>query len=255
MVQFNLLPDVKQEYIKSVYRRRLITLACFAIGSMFLVIFILMFLYVRVNQTRHLSNLDTDIKKGVAELQQNRDLDKILTIQNQLSSLPQLHNQKVMTSRIFDYLSQLTPVEASVTSVDIDIENKKILLKGKADTLITVNKFVDTVKFTDFVITGEEIREGKAFSSVVLQEFSIEDNAVAQEGVAPTTTVNYQIEFVYDEAIFKNTAVDGSAVANSVTLTVPKTITTRSETQKPSALFQSGSKESSQETEEESIIE
>lgn len=236
MVQFNLLPDVKQEYIKSVYRRRLITLVCLVLGSTFLVIFVLMFLFVKVNQQRHLSNLDSDIKKGVTELQKNPDLDKILTIQNQLNSLPALHDQKVMTSRVFDYLGQLTPNDAAVTHVEVDIANKKITLKGKANSLVTVNKFVDTIKFTDFVITGPEVREGKAFNSVVLQTFNIENTN--QEGQAPTAVVTYTLEFMYDEAVFKNTAVDGSAVANSVTLTVPKIITTRSETQKPSALFQ-----------------
>ena len=61
MVQFNLLPDVKQQYIKAVYRRRLITLVCVVVGVAFLVIFVLTFLFVQVNQTRHLSHLDKDI--------------------------------------------------------------------------------------------------------------------------------------------------------------------------------------------------
>lgn len=234
MVQFNLLPDVKQQYIKAVYRRRLITLVCIIVGGTFLTIFVVMFLYVRVNQAKHLSNLDTDIKTGVSELQKNKDLDKILTIQNQLNSLPALHENKVMTSRIFDYLTQLTPIDATVSNVDVDIGNKKITIKGSSTSLLTVNKFVDTIKFTDFKLTGNEPREGKAFSSVVLQSFSIENGT---QGSA-TSEVNYQIDFVYDEVIFKNTAVDGSAVANSVKLTVPKIVTTRSETQKPSALFQ-----------------
>lgn len=233
MVQFNLLPDVKQQYIKAVYRRRLISFVCFVLGGAFLLIFILMFLFVRVNQTRHLSNLDKDIDKGVAELRENKDLDKILTVQNQLASLPALHDQKVMTSRIFEYLGQLTPVEASVTDVDLDVEGKKISIKGSANSLLTVNKFVDTIKFTDYKLGGDEPKEGKAFSSVVLQSFSIGTPASG----ASASQVSYEINFIYEDVIFKNTAIDGSAVASSVKLTVPKIITTRSETQKPDPLF------------------
>lgn len=235
MVQFNLLPDVKQQYIKAVYRRRMISLICFVLGGAFLVIFVLMFLFVRVNQTRHLSNLDKDIKNGVAKLQENKDLDKILTIQNQLNSLPALHDKKVMTSRVFDYLGQLTPNDASVTNLDLDVEGKKITVKGSANSIQTVNKFVDTLKFTDFKLEGDSPKEGKAFSSVVLQSFTVGSQTTTG---GAQTEVSYEINFLYDEAIFMNTAVEGSAVASSVKLTVPKIITTRSETQKPAELFQ-----------------
>ena len=235
MVQFNLLPDVKQQYIKAVYRRRLITLVCVVVGVAFLVIFVLTFLFVRVNQTRHLSHLDKDIKIGVAKLQSNKDLDKILTVQNQLASLPELHKQKVMTSRIFEYLGQVTPNEANVSNVKLDVVNKKINLTGSANSLQTVNKFVDTLKFTDYKLIGDEPKEGKAFSSVVLQSFVI---GTPTAGLV-NAEVAYEISFIYDEVIFMNTATEGSAVVNSVKLTVPKIITTRSETQKPAELFQS----------------
>lgn len=234
MIQFNLLPDVKQEYIKAVYRRRLVTVGCIILGTVFLLIFVLMFLFVRVNQSRHLSHLDKDISKGVQELKKNEDLDKILTIQNQLASLPELHNKKVITSRVFEYLGQITPTSASVSEVSLDVESKTISIKGTADTLATVNKFVDTIKFTEYKVDGDDSKGGKAFSSVVLESFSIGTPSNGGTGQA-----TYEINLNYDETIFMNTAVDGSAISNSVKLTVPSIITTRSETQKPTDLFQS----------------
>ena len=99
----------------------------------------------------------------------------------------------------------------------------------------TVNKFVDTLKFTDYKLIGDEPKEGKAFSSVVLQSFGI---GTPTAGLV-NAEVAYEISFIYDEVIFMNTATEGSAVVNSVKLTVPKIITTRSETQKPAELFQS----------------
>lgn len=234
MIQFNLLPDVKLEYIKATYRKRIITLFCFIAAGAFLTIFILMFLFVRVNQTKHLSDLDKDIKANVAQIQKNPDLDKILTIQNQLNSLPALHEQKVMSSRMFQYLAQVTPNQASINDLDVDFEAKSITLKGTADSTATVNKFIDTLKFTDYKIEGQDGAQ-KAFGSVVLQNFTIdnkEGNQSSGSGVA------YEITFSYQEDIFKNTAKEGDPVANGVTLTVPKIITTRSETQKPTNLFQ-----------------
>jgi Tfp pilus assembly protein PilN len=233
MIQFNLLPDVKLEYIKTQYRKRLVmTISVIASGAMF-AIFVLLFLFVRVNQPHTMKDLDKDIDKEVKTLQARPDLDKVLTIQNQLNSLPNLHNDKVFTSRLFDYLTQLTPAEATISNVELDVEAKTITLKGEANDISTVNKFVDTLKFTDYSVDGDDSKKGKAFNNVVLQNFAIAD-VTGPSGVK----TSYEIALVYEEVIFSNTAEDGNAVTNKVKLTVPKIITTRSETQKPSALFQ-----------------
>jgi hypothetical protein len=233
MIQFNLLPDVKQQYIKTVYRRRMVTVASMLVSGGFILIFVLMFLFVRVNQARHLEHLDNDITAGVSKLQENKDLNKILTVQNQLSSLPALHDKKVMTSRIFTYLQQLTPTKASVSDVDIDVVNKVINIKGSSDNLATINKFIDTIKFTNFKLDGDSPVEGKAFSGVVLKNFNIGSEVAG----GTTQQVTYEISFSYDETIFKSTAKPGAPTVNSVRLTVPKIITTRSSTQQPADLF------------------
>lgn len=225
MIQFNLLPDVKLQYIRATYRKRVIILGSIIASVVFFAIFVLLFLFVRVNQTRHMGHLDRDIDSQVKVLKEKKDLDKILTVQNQLNSLPALHEQRVFSSRLFDYLTQVTPLQANITGVEADFEAKTISIKGKADSLATVNKFVDTLKFTDFKLEGDTPKEGKAFTSVVLQSFGLSSSA----GQAAETS--FEITYVYDEAIFSNTSKDGQAIANGVVLTVPKITTTRSETQ------------------------
>ena len=230
MIQFNLLPDVKLQYLRATYRKRIIIFVSIVASAAFLLIFVLLFLFVRVNQPRHITNLDKDIGSEVSTLQAIPDLDRILTIQNQLNTLPGLHEEKVFSSRLFEYLAQLTPQTASITNADVDLEAFTISLKGEADTLATVNKFVDTIKFTDYSVEGEESSKGKAFSAVVLQSFS-----VAAQG---QTGVTYQIDFVYEPTIFADSAKKDEPTANAVKLNVPKIVTTRSETQKPEGLFQ-----------------
>ena len=234
MIQFNLLPDVKLDYIKAVQRKRLISFVAIIVSSVSIIVFVLLFLFVRVNQTRHLANLDSDIKSSVDKLKENPDLDKILTIQNQLKSLPGLHDQKVLSSRVFSYLGQLTPAQATITTADIDLEANTILIKGGADSVVTVNKFIDTLKFTDFSFGGDNAVTDKAFGNVVLQRFTVQKDANPQSGSAQVT---YEINMEFKAEIFANTAKEGSAVANDVTLTVPNIVTTRSETQKPVDLF------------------
>ncbi len=229
MIQFNLLPDVKIQYLRATYRKRVIVFISVVASIAFLLIFVLLFLFVRVNQPGHIKNLDKDINSEVSTLQAVPDLDRILTIQNQLNTLPGLHENKVFSSRLFEYLAQLTPQSASITNADVDLEAFTISLKGEADTLATVNKYVDTIKFTEFTVEGEESQPAKAFSAVVLQSFS-----VAAEG---SSGVTYQIDFTYEPKIFANSAKKGEPTANAVKLNVPKIVTTRSETQKPEGLF------------------
>jgi Tfp pilus assembly protein PilN len=218
MIQFNLLPDVKLEYIKTRRTKHLLTMICTGLVVASLVVFIGLFTIVNVLQKKHLSDLNSDISKNTATLKAIPDLNKVLTIQNQLSSLTSLHQKTPAGSRLFGYLAQVTPAQATISDVKVDFKGGTLTLSGNADALSTVNQFVDTLKFTTYKVDGSK-DSPKAFSNVVLTSFSKDDK-----------NASYQIDMKFDPVIFDNT--------KSVKLTVPKIISTRSETEKPSDLFQ-----------------
>lgn len=221
MIQFNLLPDVKLEYIKARRSKRMVLLISTGLAAFALTVFVLLFLVVNVFQTKRISDLNKDIKKYTAQLESTKDLDKILTVQNQLNSLTGLHDQKVVASRLLDYLTQLTPAQATISDVSIDYSTNTISISGNADALSTVNKFTDTLKFTTFT-TESSTEPQKAFSKVVLAGFAASDKG----------GVTYQLTFEFNPVIFDGT--------QKVTLSVPKIISTRSETEKPGDLFKQG---------------
>ncbi len=221
MIQFNLLPDVKLDYIKAKKTKRLVILIATLAGGGMLTILIVLFLVVNVLQKRHLKNLNNDVKTYSQKLQNTVDVNKILTIQNQLKSLPDLHNKKVVATRIFNYLSQVTPSLASIAKFNIDFSANTMSFTGSADSLNTINKFVDTLKFTTFATVGSNPKKGNAFSGVVLASFNRDNRAAS-----------YQINTNFDPIIFDS--------ANDVNLSVPHIISTRSETEKPTELFQPG---------------
>lgn len=220
MIQFNLLPDVKIEHIKTKRNKRFIILLSAGVSGALLTVMILLFLTANVFQKKHLSDLNNDIKKYSAELKGTKDIDKVLTVQNQLNNLPTLHDSKPVATRVFDYLTQVTPDNLGVASIDINFEIQTITMKGGADALSTVNKFVDTLKFTDYTIESESIK-AKAFKDVVLSNFGKDDKGAT-----------YTVDFKFDPLIFDSSKV--------IKLVVPNIITTRSETQKPTDLFQPG---------------
>lgn len=217
MIQFNLLPDVKLAYIRTHQTKRLVTLVAISVTALAVGLTMLLFVVVNVLQKRTLSNLDKDIKKYSADLKNTPDVNKVLTIQNQLNSLPGLHEKKVVATRLFDYLTKLTPIQASIADFDIDFTTNTISFNGRADNLSVVNKFADTLKFTTYTVKDSN-QSSKAFSEVVLSNFSRADKT------------QYQLDAKFDPTIFD--------VNTEVELSVPNIISTRSATEKPSELFQ-----------------
>ena len=256
MVQLNLLPDVKMQYIQARRRKRLILGSSIIISGFFLILFIMLFIYVRVAQPKHMTDLSNDIAAKTSELQSKEDINKILTVQNQLNSLSGLHDQKNISSRLFDYLEQLTPSDAAISAVNIDFQEHKATIEGNAKEIRVVNKFVDTLKFTSFTVNEEGIEAGnlscelgsvensevdgeeanglcQAFSQVVLSEFSLNDES--NQLVSSQSGVSYKIEFNFDGRIFAN--IKPPTGQKAVELRVPNIVSTRSATEKPGDLF------------------
>lgn len=235
MAQLNLLPDVKLQYIRARRQKRLMIGLSAIVSGFFLVIFIALFVYVRFSQKHYISALTNDIHAATNQLKQKQDLDKILTIQNQLDSLPALHDKKVISSRLFDYLAQATPNKATISDVNVDFDLNTMDVKGNADALSTVNQFADAIKFTQFEAPGQTPASGNAFSGVVLKSFNVSSTA----GDSKQGKITYEIQFTFQPIIFakiKNLP-SGDSEDKAVMLKIPNIITTRSETEKPGNLF------------------
>lgn len=217
MIQFNLLPDVKLAYIKAQRIKKLTISISLLVSGVMLGIFVILFLIVNVVQKQYMSSLNADIKESTARIQKTPDLSKVLTVQNQLATLPGLHSQKPSASRLYDYLSQVTPSNVTLSDVTVDFSTNTMKLSGEGPSLDAVNTFVDTLKFTSYS-TDKDSAMKKPFSDVVLASFT-----------RKPTSATYDITLTYDKTIFD--------VTNNAKLTVPSKVTTRSITEQPTALF------------------
>jgi Tfp pilus assembly protein PilN len=217
MIQFNLLPDIKREFIKARRLRRSVTLVSMVSAGSAVAVLLILFGVVNGAQKKRINDLNNDVKKYSTQLKEIPDLDKILTIQNQLAGLTVLHDKKPASTRLFGYVSSLTPALANIKKLTVDFAGNVVSIEGTADTLNTVNKFADTLKFTDFKSPDGSVG-GRAFSGVVLQSFT-RDSA----------TTTYQIDASFNPTIFDR--------LQQLSLIVPDIISTRSETEKPTALF------------------
>jgi Tfp pilus assembly protein PilN len=233
MIQVNLLPDVKREFIRARQLKRTVVSVSFLVSAVALGIFALFFIIVNVVQGTILSSLDNTIEENTKKLKAMPDIAKILTVQNQLNELPTLHNDKPVASRIFTYIKQLAPQEATIESLTVSFDETSMSIDGRAKDLASVNKFIDTLKFTSYA-DAKSKNSGRAFSDVVLAQFGVEQQANGGDG----KNASYSITFKYAPEIF-------SAEAD-VKLTVPDKVTTRSETEKPVSIFGADTREGTQ---------
>jgi len=228
MIQLNLLPDVKQQYINAQRQRRLITSISLLVMAVAVALLVILFAY-NLAQKKHLTDLSRDISNKSVTLEKQPNINTVLTVQNQLESLTTLHAAKPAASNLFStYLTQITPASVNISSFHIDFTTVSGTITGTADTLSSVNQYVDTLKKTTY-ITGDNGTAEPAFSDVVLTSFGLNSSS-QQLGQA----ASYTISFAYDRTIFDITQ-------SKITLSVPQ-ITTRADVNQPAALFKAAPK-------------
>lgn len=215
MIQFNLLPDIKIQYLKAKRQERLVVVSSVLASVVALAVLVLLVMTVFVLQKKNLSDLNKDIKTNSAQLQSVPNLNKILTVQNQIGALTSLHDKKVVSSRLLDFLTQVTPASATITKLNVDFALNTMVIDGSASDVTNVT---DTLKYTKYQTTADATQRN-AFSDVVLQSFTIDSKGVT-----------YEINLKFDPTIFSNTS--------DVQLKVPQITTSRAQAAVPTALFE-----------------
>jgi hypothetical protein len=229
MIQFNLLPDVKLEYIKANRLKRAVTVISVIVAGAALTVFVLLYLSVDVVQKHHLNDLNNQITSLTNKLKNQPDLDQILTVQNAINVLPSLYTQNPVVTRLPGYLSELTPSSATIGDINIDFSSANtISITGSADSLLTINQFVDTLKLCSFQTSASSTPQN-AFSDVLLTSYSL--GTTVNSTIGTNSGPSYSITATFNPAIF-------SASYSNVTLNVPN-INTSHTSSSQSALFQS----------------
>ena len=222
MTQLNLLPDVKLEYLKAQRIRRLAIAVSILVSAAAIVLLVLL-LSAELYQKHTLNDLNNDVTTKTSQLQNEPHINNVLTVQNQLNSINTLHNNEPATTKLFDYLNELTPTTVNISDLSIDFNGHTISITGAANSISNINQFVDTLKFTNYSL-GKGTANAPAFSDVVLSSFG--ESSQADAG---TPAASYSIAASFDPTIFN--------VTKNVSLIVPSQVTTRSSLENPGPLF------------------
>lgn len=212
MIQINLIPDVKLELIRAQRQRNVIISVATLVMFVAVGLVILTALYVFVVQFARERIVDDSIKTGVTQLKEIKDIDKLVTIQNQLSQIDQTHSDKALTSRIFSMLAvasgQGTENAVSITAFVFNKEEGTINLtaqtgdKGfEAAEIFKKNIEALTVVYKPYgengkVPTSKETEESeKVASEVLLSELGT--GRSSDEG-SSSNAVTFKLAFTYN---------------------------------------------------------
>lgn len=233
MIEINLIPDVKQELIRAQQVRSAVISISIIIGIAAVAIVTLLALYVFGVQQLGNKLVDDSIKKEYATLSKVEDLSNTLTIQNQLTKLTAMHEDKNIDSRIFDVLSTIIPPEpnnVSITKFSLDSEEGTITLDVQAangyPALETFRKTIEATKLV-YRVDGEEKSETVALASGITDnDRSYGDDETGKKVLRFTMTFNYSDELFARSS--KNAVIVGPTRANATDsfVGIPKSLFT-----------------------------
>lgn len=203
-VQFNLLPDVKYQHLKARRLERLVVTGASLLTGVCIIILALLILWVDVWQKHAISSDTANIKTAAARIKSISGLNNIITVQNQLGTLPGLYAQDPQTSRLFTYVTKITPPNVTIGDLSLDFTQNTMEIKGSALGLDDVNAYTDSLKKATYDDATSSTTSVPAFSNVVLSSFSR-----SQQGAS------YTIDLNFDPILFQP--------SEKVTLTVPQT--------------------------------
>ena len=210
MIQINLLPDVKQEYLRAQQTKQLVIVLSVVASILSMTLLVLLFLYVQLVQPRHRANVQRDIDSGITELKSKQDAVKIVTVQGVLEQLPALQDKKMITSSVFGYLTSFTPKAISYNEVKLDLASNTLTLTGQAQALEQTNELANNLKSATFTYTsGDSQQSIQPFSKVVFASLGKSEQSSGGKDVA------FQLTIAIDPVMFNQATTNGKLTVDA----------------------------------------
>ena len=224
MIEFNLLPDVKQDFVRTRQLKRVIISVMALASGVAVGAVVLLAMYIYGAQPLMQSGADKHIDEVASSLKNNKNLTRDLTIQNQLATLPKIHAQKGNYTTIFDLVKAINPAEPNnvrFSKMTLNPLDSTISFEGNTRDYNAIVVFRDTMKNAKInytmVVDGEsEQRKNETlFTDVAFTDVGIGKDTSGQDVASFKVTAGYSAD------IF-------SASAKNQKVFIPKKTTTPS---------------------------
>jgi len=223
MIEVNLIPDVKQELLKAQKARRLVITISIIVGLSMLGVVAILAFYTFGAQTIYMASLDTSIKEKTDKLKKVEDLSKVLTIQNQLTKISDMHSNKNINSRIFNLLNVINPPApnavqyTSITYYTTD-DKRDIRIEGQTSGFPALETFRKTIENANVKWITEEGESGVPLAtSISISETSYGIDTSGNTVLRFSISFNYAKELLLPSSTNATVQITGSGAIVNVT--------------------------------------
>ena len=154
MIQLNLVPDVKMEFIKARRTYRVVLFSSIIVSIIALTGLTIYYVTVDVIQRHTLNSNISKIQDESTKISSSPNLNKIVTVQKSLESLPGLYAASPRASNLLPYLVDMASTGVSIASVDMDYKTGALTMAVETDNLIDGNIFYNQLKYATYTIVG-----------------------------------------------------------------------------------------------------
>lgn len=136
MIEINLIPEVKQEVLNARQARDRVATWSIIISGGFIALVVVLAMVVMIVQNLIIGSQKSQIEADFKKYKNYPGAASLLTIQNQLNALKDMHAKKYITSRMFTLLTQVIPtnnLNIKTSKIDVDPHGKKIILDAYSE--------------------------------------------------------------------------------------------------------------------------
>lgn len=206
MIQINLLPDIKQELIHAQRVRNYVISLSIIVGLVSIGIVVVLGLLLGTQLVRE-RLADGRIEDEFKKLSSTEDISEMVTIQNQLTKITDIHKQRSINSRMFDVLAAVNPPAPNTvqfTSVKTNPADMTMTIEGTADggysSVETLKKTITNARLS--ISSDNGTSESPLVDSVADGDSSLGEDSDGKKVVRFSLTLKY-VAGLFDNTVKK----------------------------------------------------
>lgn len=232
MVELNLLPDIKKEFLRAQRTRNLVISGAIMTSIIAGGFVVILASTVYVGQQAIKKKLSDDITTSQRNLEAKPEINKYLAIQGQLTAIDKVSSSRSQYARLLDFLPLLNPAppsNVSLTNAMLTKADNSLVMDGEASTFEAVNNFRYTLENAKLQYkVGGQPTETNLFSDVKIDRPAIATNEGGK------TRASFKLTLTFAPEAFDMATTD-------IKISVPKLTTSNSDQNAPKeSLFNGG---------------
>lgn len=229
-IEVNLLPDVKLEYLKTRVARTRVTTVAILVTVASLAITALIGITVFIVQPASIASFDSKIKSQFETYKSYNGVDQIITIQNQLSKIDNMHQEKPISSRLFNMIVSVidgSGKSVQVSKMEYNRELSSIVMEGQSrDGFVGIEALGKSIQDTKIIYVDDA---GNSQTLPMTTKVNALSNPSYGRDATGATVLMFSLGFEVDDKMFDSSidltlvGADRKDVTDS-SLAIPKDI-------------------------------